>query len=380
MLNYLIRRVLYMVPILLGVMIITFILFYMVNKPESMARQILGPKASPQAIENWLRNRGYDKPVYLNVDPQKSLLHWFLVFGTVDQKPLPAEPGQEKGQEKDKGVLQRLLSPGPIERKPVQITPDSEKSYFDSQFFNSIKNFATFNLGISDATDEPVANMIKRGIIPSLLITIPAFVIGLTLSLLLSLLLVFVRESLLDKWGIVFFVATMSIPIIVYVIFGQWLAANVFAYFPAFGFNMEGFSTARFLALPVAIMVLSGLGGDVRLYRAIFLEEIKADYIRTAQAKGASHARVLLVHVLKNGMISLITLVVASLPFLIMGTLVIENFFGIPGLGNMTTNAITTLDFSLIRANVYFGSILFLFGLLLTDLCYAAADPRIRLQ
>ncbi len=323
MFAYLIRRLLYMVPILFGVMLFTFLLFNVVNKPEIMALNILGPKADEQTIATWLHNRGYDKPLFFNT---------------------------------------------------------GEGAFYDSQFFHTVRQFATFNLGVSDATGEPVSAMLKRGILPSLLITLPAFALGLALSLAISLLLVFVRESLLDFWGVVLAVATMSIPITVYVIFGQWVAANLFNYFPAFGFNLEGLSTARFLALPVAIMVISGIGGDVRLYRAIFLEEVKADYIRTAQAKGASGARVLLVHVLKNGMISIITLVVASLPFLIMGTLVIENFFGIPGLGNMVVDAITTSDFALIRANVYVGSLLFLFGLLLTDLCYAIADPRIRLQ
>ena len=225
-----------------------------------------------------------------------------------------------------------------------------------------------------------VLQMLKRGALPSLLLTLPAFIVGLGLSLAVSLLLVFVRESLIDRWGVVLSVASMSIPVTVYVIFGQYVAASLFNYFPAFGFNLEGFGTARFIALPVSIMVLSGLGADTRLYRAIFLEEIRADYIRTAHAKGASNARVLFKHVLKNGMISVITLVVASLPFLIMGTLVIESFFGVPGLGNMMTNAIVTSDFALIRADVYLGSLLFLFGLLLTDICYAAVDPRIRLQ
>lgn len=324
MLNYLIRRILYMVPIVLGVMVITFLLFYVVNKPRLMAFRILGPKASPQAIENWLHNRGYDKPVFINLEPGKSR--------------------------------------------------------FDSQFFHSLHQLATFDLGRSDFTDEPVLGMIKRGAIPSLLLTLPAFVVGLSLSIGLSLLLVFARESLIDRWGVILCVASMSIPITVYVIFGQWVAANLFGYFPAFGFNLEGFSTIRFIALPVSIMVLSGIGADTRLYRAIFLEEVRADYIRTAHAKGASNARVLLVHVLKNGMISVITLVVASLPFLIMGTLVVESFFGVPGLGNLMTTAIHTSDFALIRADVYLGSLLFLFGLLLTDICYAAVDPRIRLQ
>ena len=330
MLNYLIRRLLYMVPILLGVMFITFVLFNVVNTPRQVAYRILGPKASVQAIDNWLNNHGYlDK----------------------DGKEIP---------------LYLNLAPG--------------KSPFDSLYFRSMQRFATFDLGKSYATDEPVLAMIQRGAIPSLCITLPAFVVGLFLSLGASLLLVFVRDSLLDRWGAVLCVASMSIPITVYVIFGQWMAANLLSYFPAFGFNLEGLSTARFIALPVTIMVISGLGADVRMYRAIFLEEVRAEYIRTAQAKGASHARVMLVHMLKNGMISVITLVVAALPFLIMGTLVLESFFGIPGLGNLMTTAIQTSDFGVIQADVYLGSLLYLFGLLITDLCYAAVDPRIRLQ
>ncbi len=322
MFSYLIRRILYMVPIVVGVMVITFVLFYVVQKPRAMALRILGPKASPQAVENWLHNRGYDKPVYFNTRPG----HNFL----------------------------------------------------DSQFFNNLKALAVFDLGVSDATGEPVLEMFKHGAIPSLMITLPAFVLGFFLALALSLFLVFVRDSPIDLGGIIACVCLMSVPIMVYVIFGQWLMANQLKYFPAFGFNIEGFSTLKFLALPVCIMIVSGLGVDVRLYRSIFLEEVRAEYVRTAQAKGASHARVLLGHVLKNGMISLITLVVASLPFLIMGTLVLESFFGIPGLGNLAINAIHTSDFSVVRADVYLGSLLYLLGLLLTDISYAAVDPRIR--
>jgi peptide/nickel transport system permease protein len=139
-------------------------------------------------------------------------------------------------------------------------------------------------------------------------------------------------------------------------------------------------STLKFLLLPVALVVVSGIGADVRLFRALFLEEMGQDYIRTARAKGVSSARVLLQHVLKNGLINLITLMVASLPFLIMGSLVIENFFGIPGLGNVLFSAIQAPDFAVVQASVFLGSILYLLGLILTDLCYAWADPRIRLH
>lgn len=324
MFSYFIRRLLYAVPIVFGVMLLTFLLFFVVQTPQSMAKRILGPKASPQAVENWLHNRGYDKPRFFNTALGQNLV--------------------------------------------------------DSQFFNHLKALAVFDLGRSDATGELVLTKFKEGAIPSLLITLPAFLLGLFLSLSVSLFMVFVRKSRIDLAGIFISVVLMSIPIMAYVILGQWLIAVKLCYLPAFGFNLAGMTTAKYLFLPVWIYVFASLGSDVRLYRAIFLEEIHQDYVRTAHAKGASGARVLFVHVLKNGMISLITLVVASLPFLIMGSLVMENFFGIPGLGNLTMNAIRTSDYAVIRAAVYLGSLLYLVGLLLTDLCYAAVDPRIRFK
>ncbi len=324
MFNYLLRRLLYTLPIILGVMLITFLVFYVVQSPEAMARRILGPKASAQAVENWLHNRGYDKPRFFNTSSGQKLL--------------------------------------------------------DSQFFNHMKSLATFDLGVSDSTGERLVETFKRGAIPSLLITLPSFLAGISISLALSLFFVFVRESALDLGGTLFSVVLMSIPIMVYVIFGQWLVAVKLCYLPVFGFNLAGVATAKFLLLPIVIMVLGGLGSDVRLYRAIFLEEIRQDYVRTAQAKGVSSARMLFVHVLKNGMIALITLVVASLPFLIMGSLVIESFFGIPGLGNLALTAIRSSDFATVRAVTYLGALLYVGGLLLTDICYALVDPRIRFR
>jgi peptide/nickel transport system permease protein len=324
MFSYIVRRLLYAIPIVLGVMVITFVLFYMLQKPEGMALRILGPKAPPQAVQNWLHQRGYDRPVFLNLKPG-------------------ANP-------------------------------------FDSQFFRHIEALATFDLGVSDSTQEPVIEKFKKGAIPSLLITLPAFIVGLVLAVSLSLFLVYVRETKFDFAGIVLAVVLMSIPAMVYVIFGQWLFAVVLKYFPAFGFSMDGLSSARFLFLPVSILVLVGLGSDIRLYRAIFLEEARNDYVRTANAKGLSAGGVLLRHILKNGLINLITLTVAALPMLILGSLVLEQFFGIPGLGDMALQAIRSSDFAVIRATTYIGALLYLLGLLLTDICYAAVDPRVKLR
>jgi peptide/nickel transport system permease protein len=324
MIAYLIRRLFFFVPIVFGVMLLTFVLFFVVQSPDAMARRVLGPKATPKAVENWLHNRGYDKPLLLN----------------------------RTGQ-------------GP---------------WHDSLFFNQMGRLARFDLGKSDVTNRPLAEDFREGALPSLLLTVPAFFVGLALSVVLALYLVFIRNGVVDLTASLACVALMSVPVMVYIIAGQFLVAQVLNYFPAFGFQLEGFSTAKFLLLPVVLMVVSGLGADVRLFRAMFIEEMGQDYIRTARAKGVSSALVLLRHVFKNGLINLITLVVASLPFLIMGSVVLENFFGIPGLGNKLFSAIQAPDFAVVQASVFLGSLLYLGGLLLTDICYAWADPRIRLQ
>lgn len=324
MFAYLIRRLFFFVPILFGVMLLTFVLFFVVQSPETTAKRVLGPKASAKAVENWLHNRGYDKPLLLN---------------------------KREGE-----------------------------AWHDSLFLNQMGRLASFNLGTSDVSGRPLGELFAEGAIPSLLLTFPAFVLSLLLAVGFSLYLVYVKNAGIDLAASLVCVALMSVPVMVYVIFGQFLAAQVLNYFPAFGFELKGWSTAKFLLLPVSIMVVSGLGADVRLFRALFIEEMGQDYIRTARAKGVSSAFVLLRHVLKNGLINLITLVVASLPFLIMGSLLLENFFGIPGLGNKLFTAIQESDFALVQASVFMGSILYLGGLLVTDVCYAWADPRIRLQ
>jgi peptide/nickel transport system permease protein len=333
MFAYLIRRILFSLPIVFGVMLLTFLLFFVVQSPEAMARRVLGPKASPQTVQTWLSNRGYDKP-----------LLW-----------APRREGQSWGDYV------------------------ASREWADTLFARQMTRLATFDLGTSDVTGRPLKEIFAEGALPSLLITLPSFLIGLSIALGLALYLVYVRNSLLDLSGVLLCVALMSVPVMVYIIFGQWIAAQVFNYFPAFGFNMEGLGTVRFLLLPVIQMVISGLGADVRMFRALLLEEMGQDYIRTARAKGVSDTRVLMRHLLKNGLINLITLVVASLPLLIMGSLVIENFFGIPGLGNVLFSAIQAPDFSVVQASVFLGSLLYLCGLMLTDLCYAWADPRIRL-
>jgi len=313
MFSYIVRRLLYTIPILFGVILLTFTLDNVLVSPESKAARVLGPKATGSARTEWIHNRGLDRPLRV-------------------------------------------------------------------QFVDYVKNLATFKFGTTWVTGRDVGDVFGQGIGPSLLITLPGFFASLVASLGLALYQVFVRNSILDRGLTLLCVALMSVPTMVYVIFAQAVLALGLNYFPAFGFSTEGFGMIRFLLLPVTIFILINLGYDARLYRAIFLEEINQDYVRTAYAKGIGPTRVLAVHVFKNGLISLITLVVAQLPKLVLGSLLIESLFGIPGIGSVLVQAIQTGDQPIIMASVFLGSLLYLLSLIVTDICYAMADPRIRLS
>lgn len=313
MFNYILRRLAYSVPILLGVILITFLLDNVMTSPEAKSARVLGPKATLAARNEWIHNRGLDRPL---------------------------------------GV----------------------------QFVDHVKNLATFKFGTTWVTGRDVGEVFVTGVVPSLMITLPGFFAALFASLGVALFQVFVRNSPVDRAITILSVALMSIPTMVYVIFCQAGLALGLSYFPAFGFSYEGIGMVRFLLLPVTIFIVINLGYDARLYRAIFLEEIVQDYVRTAYAKGIGPSRVLAVHVLKNGMIGLITIVVAQLPKLVLGSLLVESLFGIPGIGSVLVQAIQTQDQPVIMTSVYLGSILYLGGLIVTDVCYALADPRIRLS
>ena len=313
MFSYLVRRLLYAVPILLGVIFISFFLDNVMMSPESKAARVLGPKGTGEVRREWIHNRGLDQPLA-------------------------------------------------------------------KQFVRYVGNLATLDFGTSWVTGRELREVFLKGAGPSLSITIPGFVAAFFASVGLALFQVFVRNSPLDRGITLLSVALMSVPTMVYVIFTQAFLALGLCYFPAYGFSDGGPGMLRFIALPIVIFMLINLGHDARLYRAIFLEEMGQDYIRTAQAKGLSNSRVLAVHVFKNGLIAIITLVVAELPRLVLGSLLIESLFGIPGLGNVLVQAIQTGDQPVIMTSVFLGSVLYLGAFILTDILYALADPRIRLS
>jgi len=325
MVHYLIRRVLYAIPILIGVNLFTFALFFFINSPDDIARMQLGQKrVTPEVIQKWKQERGYDRPLLFNAQAS--------------------------------GV--RKLT--------------------DTIFFE--KSVSLFWLEFGRAEDgRHIGNEIRTRMWPSLAIAIPSFIVGLACYLSFALLLAFFRATYVDFSGVVLCVAAMSISSLFYIIGGQYLVSKLWNLVPISGYA-ESIHGWKFLVLPVAIALVAGVGERTRWYRTIFLEEMNKDYVRTARAKGLSEARVMFRHVLHNGLIPILTGVVVVIPALFIGSLVTESFFGIPGLGSYTIDAINAQDFSVVRAMVFLGSFLYIVGLILTDISYTLADPRIRLR
>jgi peptide/nickel transport system permease protein len=324
MTTYIIRRLLWLLPILLMVNLLTFVLFFVVNSPDDMARAQLGNKhVTDAAIAAWKAARGYDLPLLWNT----SASGWESITQTI--------------------------------------------------FWQKSLQLMVFNFGVSDAGRAIGADMSQRAI-PSLMLALPTFVLGLLVNIVLALVLVMFRGQWLDKAGLVFTVVLMSVSGLFFIIGGQYVFAKLWHWFPISGYEPDA-DMWRFLLLPVILGVIAGVGSGVRWYRSILLEEADKDFTRTARAKGLSQWQVMRRHVLPNGMLPILTGVVAVLPLLFMGSLLMESFFGIPGLGSYTIDAINSQDFAIVRAMVYLGAVLYVVGLLLTDLAYAAADPRVRL-
>jgi peptide/nickel transport system permease protein len=248
----------------------------------------------------------------------------------------------------------------------------------DSQFVNHFKNSLTFNFGISWSDREPVIDKIKRGAIPSLALTVPMFIGSLVISISLSLVVAYFRGSIIDILSVFVCVALMSIPFLSFILFGQYFLAFKWGLFPVFFW--PDLPTSNYVALPVLIGIFAGLGGNLRFYRTIMLDELRNDYVRTAFAKGLSARSVLFKHVLKNAMIPIITRVVLAIPFLFLGSLLLERFFGIPGLGYLMIDAIAGRDFQVINAMTFIGAILFVVFNLITDICYSIVDPRVSFE
>ena len=310
MLAYIIRRLLYIIPTLFGVALLTFVLFTIFG--EDPVRQALGNHASQSAIDELRRRWGLDQALWV-------------------------------------------------------------------QFFEFLRQIVSFDYGYSFSTGESLMDIFRQGALVSLSLTAPPFVVGTVINIFLALFISYFRGNLIDKTATVLFVISMSISYLVYIIVFQYALAYQLEWFPIQGFE-AGFDSVYYLALPWLIIMIVSMGPDIRIFRTIFLDQVKSDYIRTARAKGASEERVLFVHLLKNALIPIITNTVIVIPFLITGAFVMERYFSIPGIGDITITAINEGDFPIIKAMTMLSAILFCLFNLLTDLLYALVDPRVKLS
>jgi peptide/nickel transport system permease protein len=326
MLSYTFRRLIYGVLILLGVNLATFFLFFTVNTPDDMARlNIGGKRVTQELIEKWKSERGYDKPLYIN----------------------DAKQGTEKVTE--------------------------------TIFWERSVSLFTLNFGRADSeSGGDLGHEVASRMWVSVQLALPIFILQVFSSTAFALLLVMFRHTKLDLWGVVLCVLMLSISSLFYIIVGQYLFSRVLKLVPISGYA-AGLDLVRFLALPVVLSAVARLGTEARLYRAMFLEEIGKDYVRTARAKGLSEIVVLFRHVLRNALIPIVTSMGGYLPYVFMGSLVFESFFGIPGLGAYVIEAIGKQDFAIVRTMVFVGSLLYIATYILIDIAYSWVDPRVRL-
>lgn len=325
---YFIRKIIYLIPIVVGISLITFLLFRVVGGDP--VDRVAGKYATAAQKEELRRQLGFDRPLW---PPVGKLF---------------------------KGDL---------------------KGFADNQLFTHFADTFTFNFGRSEQYKRKISDMIKSGALPSLSLTVPAFIIGLWIQITIAMFCAFKQNGKFDRIVIILSVIGMSIPYLALIIFGQVYLAGKLRWFPIYGYPEDpGFSVIRFVALPVLLGVLAGLGSGVRFYRTVILDETRADYIRTARAKGVGEIKVMFGHLLKNAMIPIITQVVVIIPFLFLGSLLLERFFSIPGLGYMLIDAVNSSDWPVINALTFVGSIIYLGALLLTDICYAWVDPRVSLK
>ncbi len=311
MTKYIIRRLLYMIPVLMGVSLIIFILFNLVAGDPSAV--LLGKNATARQM--------------LEMKEQLGL----------------------------------------------------NKSHF-AQYVDILKSAFTFDFGRSWATKQQITYMIKQGAYPSLCLTIPAFIISTILSLIIALVVAFYRGKGIDLFIRFVCIAGMSISALAYILGFQYFFAFKLGWFEISGFEYGFPNFVPYVALPGIIWILLSLGPDVRFFRTIILDEVYQDYVRTARAKGLSEMTILLKHVLRNAMIPIITYVVIQIPYLILGALLLESFFGIPGLGGITLNALNSSDFPVIKAMAILSSVIYIIFSLISDILYTVADPRVKLK
>lgn len=440
---YILRRALYAVPILATINIFTFVLFFCVNTPENIARNILGEKnVRPEMIHNWKKEHFYHLPTFLNL---KDTIYYFGAPNSNREflKSLSSYQTHITNIENQNGASNAkildeyaklkseisgnslfIIDPVGLANKEVEdiknhflsfglpylLAQTSDKSidefssstipvltankiilYCDSLqasgleiftqtlFYQKAVQLFWFQFGKSDNSNIDIKDEILNRMGPSMMITVPSFILGLFLNIGIAMIIAYRRGSLLDQGTLIACIILMSLISLFYIIIAQFLFGFNWRIFPSSGYQ-EGFDGIRFVIMPIIISLIMGLGGGVRFYRTIFLEEINKDFVRTARSKGLSEYSVLFKHTLKCAMIPILTGVVVAIPGLITGGIIMENFFAIPGLGAFTLEGIEGQDFRIVGSMVYLGSFMYVVALILTDIAYTWVDPRVKLS
>lgn len=384
--RYVLRRLAEMVPTTFGVLMLSFILFYVVG--GSPAQTVLGQHASQRAIAAFDAANGYDLPLFFG--------NWYAIDalrrapdgGT--ELAFSLGPGRYELpgatrltlREAATGTLRTETGRAEVEVPEGWSLIRAEgatrvlrhtRHFFDSQFVRYLNGLVHLDLGMSLETKQPVTRVLAQGLLPTLSLSVPILFFGAVLGVVLGLLCAASQGGLLDRGVLAFSTLLMSVNYVVWILLGQFLLGFKWPVFPIWGYE-----SAYYLVLPVLIGVVSMLGADVRFYRAAILDEVYRPYVRTAVSKGVGRGRVLFVHVLRNSLIPIVTYVSLSIPYLFTGSLLLESFFGIPGLGSVSINAINSADMSVVRAVVIFGALIYQVVNLLTDIAYGWLDPRVR--
>ena len=402
MLRFIIRRLFYSVLVLLGVVLLTFLLFNVAAGDPAGA--VLGKNARPDEVEALRRELGADLPLFWG---RECVTEAFP--GYEADAPLRAGVARVGGNLRftrnfpsRETLVCRVTDAENVrefEVAPEEVTVELagadgvkrveffrlQASPFHSQFVRALGEIITFtpefpcvrllDFGRTITTREPIGEILKRGVGPSLLLMVPIFLGELILGLILALVATAFKDSWIDRLLVLFSVAGISVSYLVVIIFAQWFLGYYYDLFPVWGW--EGLAN---LGLPILVGIACGLGGNVRFYRAVFVNELRREYLRTAAAKGCSPFCIYGEHLLRNASIQIITRASAALPFLFTGSLLLESFFGIPGLGFAGIDALYNSDLQLLKALVVTSALLFLTMNLLADIAYAWADPRIRLE
>ena len=377
MIEFILRRSAYSLLIVLGVLLLTFLLFNVGSGDPAGA--ILGKNATAAEIEGLRRRLGSDLPLFYGHYCRSEAFREVPAGSGVFKRQFAGDDlyaAMPEGMVKVHGEF--------FKAPPGTLFYRYQSNGFNSQFVRTLQEFVSFrktfpyvsffNFGESLVTREPVKDILKRGMTVSCLLMLPVFFGEMLFGIAFALIAAAFRNRWPDRLLLVLSVAGMSVSYVVIIIMAQWFLGYRWGVFPLWGFE-----SAANLLLPVTVGIISGIGANVRFYRTVFVDELGKEYLRTATAKGVSLLKVYGVHLLRNAALQIITRAGSSLPFIFTGSLLLESFFGIPGLGFAGIEALYNSDIALLKALVVLSALLFVFINLICDLIYAWADPRVRL-